>query len=178
MHKLTCIMFYHMYYSLVKYPMLNLTIVGNTESGKTSLMKRLNKKLKRQKLPEYKISIYDWKFSPTTSDDVVYFRIWDFPSQVCHMHIYVATYVTSSILCIVTMQFFHIQATTNYYFYSKQAIYLVVFKLTDGENKIKQLDRYLRNIKVCQYKCINAYVFNYIHKGVCSWMSSYGHWHS
>ena len=67
-------------------------IVGGTESGKTSLMKRLSK-LKKLELPKDEISIYDWKFSSATGDShAVYFRIWDFPSQVrlllkLHMHV-------------------------------------------------------------------------------------------
>ena len=63
--------------------MLDLIIVGGSKKGKTSLMKNLNRKLRKHKLPVDEISIYNWEYSPTTGDgpDVV-FRMWDFPSQV------------------------------------------------------------------------------------------------
>ena len=63
--------------------MLDLIVVGGSKKGKTSLMKSLNKKLKKEKFPVDEISIYNWEYSPPTGDgpDVV-FRMWDFPSQV------------------------------------------------------------------------------------------------
>ena len=50
-------------------------------------------------------------------------------------------------------------ATINYCFYSKQALYLVVFNLRDGDHGVKELDSLLKNIKVviriflCVYIC-------------------------
>ena len=38
--------------------------------------------------------------------------------------------------------------TLNHCFYSKQAIYIVVFSIVDGKSGIEELDTYLRNIKV------------------------------
>ena len=71
------------YCSTVQYRMINLVIVGAAESGKTSLMKRLSH-LKKQNSSRDEIRICIWKFSSTTSDGAnTYFRIWDFPSQVC-----------------------------------------------------------------------------------------------
>ena len=63
--------------------MLDLIIVGGNKKGKTSLVKGLNRKLKKNKFPTDEISICNWKYSPPSGDgpDVV-FRIWDFPSQV------------------------------------------------------------------------------------------------
>lgn len=40
----------------------------------------------------------------------------------------------------------------NYCFYAKQAVYLVVFNLTDGDLGITKLDFFLRNIKVCKFE--------------------------
>ena len=63
--------------------MLDLIIVGGSKCGKTSLMKSLNKKCKKQKFPVDKISIYDWEYSPPAGDEPdVVFKMWDFPSQV------------------------------------------------------------------------------------------------
>ena len=62
--------------------MLNLIIVGVAKSGKTSLVKKLSQ-LRRQNLPNDELNICTWKFFPTTNDgNNVYFRTWDFPSQV------------------------------------------------------------------------------------------------
>jgi len=63
--------------------MLDLIIVGGNKKGKTSLMKNLNRKLKKHKLTVDELSIYNWEYSPITGDgpDVI-FRMWDFPSQV------------------------------------------------------------------------------------------------
>jgi len=46
----------------------------------------------------------------------------------------------------------------NYCFYSKQAIYLVVFSIIDAKSGIEELDSYLRNIKVCNYDYLNMMV--------------------
>ena len=70
-----------MYYSVEQYRALNLMIVGVNGSGKTSLMKRLNRK---QTLPEDEINIDGWKFSAEkTSAHKICFITWDFPSEVC-----------------------------------------------------------------------------------------------
>ena len=70
-------------YSSVQYRMLDLIIVGGSKKGKTSLLKSLNKGLKKEKCQSDEINIYDWEYSPPTGGgpDVV-FRMWDFPSKV------------------------------------------------------------------------------------------------
>lgn len=78
--------------------MLNLVIVGGTGSGKTSLMMRLNRRKRTKSCTDdivSEISICNWKFSG--DGGIVYFRIWDFPSQVCNIHLLtslVAAYIT------------------------------------------------------------------------------------
>ena len=64
--------------------MLDLIIVGGSKKGKTSLMKSLNKKLRRERCQSDEINIYNWEYSPPAGGgpDVV-FRMWDFPSKVC-----------------------------------------------------------------------------------------------
>ena len=163
-------MLYYISYSTVQYRLLNLMIVGSTESGKTSLMMRLGKLRRRLNLPKDEISIYDWKFSSTTSDKCsVYFRICDFPSQVC------LAIVSNTVFFYIILQ--DNQTTAYYSFYSKQAIYLAVFKLTDGKNGIKGLSKYLQNIKVTNVRtCIQTLLFMNL-KGTCPWMSSHDYWH-
>lgn len=36
----------------------------------------------------------------------------------------------------------------NQWFYSKQSLYIAVFRLSDGENGVKGLEPWLKNIKV------------------------------
>ena len=73
--------------------MLNLIIVGDAESGKTSLMKKLSQ---RKRLPEDEISICNWELQlPPSDGGKIYFRIWDFPSQVC-MYVCIAIHVSYS----------------------------------------------------------------------------------
>lgn len=73
--------------------MLNLVIVGGSGSGKTSLMMRLNKvkpKILSRSDSDLETSICDWKFSSKAGDrGTVYFRMWDFPSQVHHITTFV-----------------------------------------------------------------------------------------
>ena len=72
-------------FSSVQHRMLDLVIVGASKKGKTSLVKSLNRKLRKHEFSvEFEeISIHNWEYSPPTGDgpDIV-FRIWDFPSQV------------------------------------------------------------------------------------------------
>ena len=63
-----------------RYRALNLMIVGVYNSGKTSLMKRLTHK---KNIPEDEINIDEWRFSTKTHNCKTYFKLWDFPSQVC-----------------------------------------------------------------------------------------------
>ena len=64
--------------------MLNLMIVGDTETGKASLMKKL---IKKQKLSKDEISICNWKL--TSRGGIIYFRTWNFPSQVCNIVLHI-----------------------------------------------------------------------------------------
>lgn len=66
--------------------MINLMVVGNSKSGKTSLMKRLSK-LRKLELPKDEINICEWKFSPPHNKYTICFRTWDFPYQVCKLAI-------------------------------------------------------------------------------------------
>lgn len=69
--------------SEVQYRILDLVIVGERKSGKTSLVKSLNRNLRKKACPIDEIGIYNWEYSPPAGEgpDVV-FRIWDFPNQV------------------------------------------------------------------------------------------------
>ena len=74
-----------LYYSVERYRALNLMIVGVNNSGKTSLMKRLNHVSSRRSVPDDEINIDEWSFSASTHK--IYFKTWDFPSQVrTYMH--------------------------------------------------------------------------------------------
>ena len=49
--------------------------------------------------------------------------------------------------------------TTHQCFYSRRSLYLALFRLTDGEEGIRELDPWLRNVKVqCTY-CISILSF-------------------
>ena len=71
--------------------MINLVIVKPAKSRKTTLTKKLTQLRARQK-PKDEISIWNWEIS---DGGKIYFRIWNFPSQVCiyvcidmcHIHI-------------------------------------------------------------------------------------------
>ena len=81
--------------------MLNLVIVGGTGSGKTSLMMRLNRRKKTKSCTDdidSEISICNWKFSG--DGGIVYFRIWDFPSQVRNIHLLTLLVAICILLCI------------------------------------------------------------------------------
>jgi len=144
----------YVYYlcSSVPYRTLNLVIVGGNKKGKTSLARRLSKNKIKSPAPLNEINLLDWKFSlsASTATTTVDFKIWDFPSQVR-----ISNYVHIDMLC--TQEQSH---TFNYCFYSKQAIFLVVFSIANGKSGIEELDAYLRNIKVYKYpnmtvhKCI------------------------
>ena len=69
--------------SEVQYRILDLVIVGERRKGKTSLVKSLNRNLKKKAFSVDEIGIYDWEYSPPAGDgpDVV-FRIWDFSNEV------------------------------------------------------------------------------------------------
>ena len=67
----------------MQYRNLNVVIVGGSKTGKTSLIKRTNKKFKKAKDSTEDLIIRSWEFSPLPDPSTnITFNIWDFPTQV------------------------------------------------------------------------------------------------
>ena len=60
------------------YRKLSVMIVGDSMTGKTSLIKRGSK----SKYSSNKIIMHNLEYSPSANNKTVTFRIWDFPSKV------------------------------------------------------------------------------------------------
>ena len=123
----------------MQYRKLDLVIVGGKRKGKSSLVKGLNRSLKKKAFPVDEIGIYNWEYSPPAGDGpAVVFRIWDFPNEV-------VTYCNKYIFEQSLQEY---DTTVNYHFYSKQAIYLAVINLINSDNEMKEVNVFLKNIKV------------------------------
>ena len=63
------------------YNKVNVIIVGDAKTGKTSLIRRSSKK--GGKSP-HNIIMHTFEYSPSANATAVTFKVWDFPRQVCN----------------------------------------------------------------------------------------------
>ena len=69
--------------SSVPYHKLNIMIVGDPLTAKTSLIRKSSKKGNKHKHSSNQITLKTFEYSLSMNDRTVTFRVWDFPSQVC-----------------------------------------------------------------------------------------------
>lgn len=110
---------------------MKLFLIGNGERGKTTLLRRLRETGAGETERTEGIDIGYWDCRGHTGlfrarREPIRFLAWDFAGQ-------------------------DIYQTTHQLFYSRRALYLAIFRLSDGFNGISELESWLRNVQVCTY---------------------------
>ena len=114
---------------------MKLFLIGKGERGKTTLLRRLKESAAGVTERTTGIDIEYWDCRGKTRmfsgiREPIRFLAWDFAGQ----------------------DVYHV---THQLFYSKRALYLAVFRLSDGIEGVNELDPWLRNVQVIKYYIIH-----------------------
>ena len=127
-------------FSSVPYRTLKLFFIGCGKRGKTTLLRRLRERQAGDTERTEGIDIEEWSCKGAkrrlfrAPQEPIQFLAWDFAGQ-------------------------EVYQVTHQCFYSRRAIYLALFRLSDGEEGIDELEPWLRNVQVKMrfnkdYECI------------------------
>ena len=104
------------------YYRMKLMVLGERESGKTTLVAQLHgKNVKKGYSQSTLVDVCEWRFSPQVGKKTFTFNIWDFR----HREVYYATHQ-----CFLT----------------ERSLYLLLWNITHGEKGIRELKPWLDNI--------------------------------
>jgi serine/threonine protein kinase/ankyrin repeat protein/GTPase SAR1 family protein len=129
----------------VDYRTMKLFFIGCGQRGKTTLLKRLRDQQSGEPDRTEGIDIEEWSCSGgkkklfQSSRQPIHFLAWDFAGQ-------------------------DVYQVTHQCFYSRRALYLAMFRLTDGDEGVNELESWLRNIQLRAPGCIVLIVGTYLDK--------------
>ena len=134
---------------------MKILVVGCASKGRTTFVKRLMKEKTVRGPPQSNLlfEMDEWTYSPSSNVSSVTFKIWDFSGRVCkHVRL-----ISTCRLLLLQKSYYG----NHHCFYSKCAIYLVVFSLQDGDSGVQEIDRWLRNINVSVLLLMLTYIYIY-----------------
>ena len=109
----------------------------------------------------------------------IVFSTWDFGGQVSiYLTIYLALYsiadtqYLSQLRIVFTMCLQKEYYATHQYFLSKRSLYLVVWKLTDGEKGVNEIQQWLVNIQVHNLEYTTCHI-HLATRGICQPVNLY-----
>ena len=123
---------------------MKLFLIGSGRRGKTTLLRRLQKRQPGETECTKGIDIEEWachggkvQFIFRPNRQPIQFLAWDFAGQ-------------------------EVYQVTHQCFYSRRALYLAVFRLSDGDDGVNELEPWLRNVQVCLVKLISTSFLSHI----------------
>lgn len=129
-------------FSSVPYRTLKLFFIGCGKRGKTTLLRRLRERQAGDTERTEGIDIEEWSCKGAkkrlfrATQEPIQFLAWDFAGQEEYQ-------------------------VTHQCFYSRRALYLALFRLSDGEDGINELEPWLRNVQV-HISCLFISMFYFI----------------